>query len=115
MKKVAKSIVRQYHSQQEADEAEAFFYKQVQQKGFDDKAFTPVKIGDVFAGVQEMTLLDVCAKLNAEESKSALRRLIESGAVSVNGEKQTDCYAKIQPTSGTKFKIGKRAFFELTE
>ena len=114
-KKVAKSIVRQYHSQQEADEAEAFFYKQVQQKGFDDKAFTPVKICDVFAGAEEMTLLDVCARLNIEESKSALRRLIESGAVSVNGEKQTDCYAKIQPISGTKFKIGKRAFFELTE
>ncbi len=114
-KKVAKSIVRQYHSQEAADEAEAFFYKQVQQKGFDDKAFEPVKIADIFAGADDKTLLDVCAKLNAKESKSNLRRLIESGAVSVNGEKQSDAYAKITPTAGTKFKIGKRLFFELVD
>ena len=114
-KKVAKSIVRQYHSQEAADEAEAFFYKQVQQKGFDDKAFEPVKIADIFAGADDMTLLDVCAKLNAKESKSNLRRLIESGAVSVNGEKQSDAYAKITATAGTKFKIGKRLFFELVD
>jgi len=114
-KKVAKSIVRQYHNQQAADEAEAFFYKQVQQKGFDDKAFTPAKITDVFAGANEMTLLDICAKLNPQESKSNLRRLIESGAVSVDSEKQTDAYAKIPAKSGIKFKIGKRLFFELIE
>ena len=112
-KQVAKSIVRQYHSQEAADEAEAFFYKQVQQKGFDEKDFTPEKIADVFGDQAQMTLLDVCAKLNAGESKSNLRRLIESGAVSVNGEKKTDAYEQIAATSGTKFKIGKRLFFEL--
>ena len=112
-KQVAKSIVRQYHSQEAADEAEAFFYKQVQQKGFDEKDFTPAKIADVFGDQAQMTLLDVCAKLNAGESKSNLRRLIESGAVSVNGEKKTDAYEQITATSGTKFKIGKRMFFEL--
>ena len=112
-KQVAKSIVRQYHSQEAADEAEAFFYKQVQQKGFDEKDFTPAKIADVFGDQAQMTLLDVCAKLNAGESKSNLRRLIESGAVSVNGEKKTDAYEQIAATSGTKFKIGKRMFFEL--
>lgn len=112
-KQLAKSIVRQYHSEQAADEAEAFFYRQVQQKGFDDKAFTPVALADVFGGAGELNLIDVCAKLNALESKSALRRLIESGAVSINGDKQTDPYFKVSATAGTKFKIGKRAFFEL--
>lgn len=112
-KQLAKSIVRQYHSEQAADEAEAFFCRQVQQKGFDDKAFTPVALADVFDGAGELNLIDVCAKLNALESKSALRRLIESGAVSINGDKQTDPYFKVSATAGTKFKIGKRAFFEL--
>ncbi len=112
-KKVAKNIVRQYHDQAAADEAEAFFYRQVQQKGFDDKAFTPVALSDIFAGNAEMTLIDVCAKLNPADSKSALRRLIESGAVSINGDKQTDPYFKVSATQGTKFKIGKRGFFEL--
>lgn len=109
-KKVAKNIVTQYHDAAAADEAEAFFYRQVQQKGFDDKAFEPVSIKDL---ASEITLLDLCAFVNSKESKSNLRRLIESGAVSINGEKQTDVYAKINPTAGLKIKIGKRGFFEL--
>ena len=109
-KKVAKNIVTQYHDAAAADEAEAFFYRQVQQKGFDDKAFEPVSIKDL---ASEITLLDLCAFVNSKESKSALRRLIESGAVSLNGEKQTDVYMKVNPTAGLKIKIGKRGFFEL--
>ncbi len=109
-KKVAKDIVRQYHSLEAAEEAEAFFYRQVQQKGFDDKAFTPVSINGLSA---EVTLLDLCAHLDNAQSKSALRRLIESGAVAINGDKQTDPYFKIAPSAGIKIKIGKRGFFEL--
>lgn len=109
-KKVAKNIVTQYHNAAAADEAEAFFYRQVQQKGFDDKAFEPVSINGL---ASEITLLDLCAFVNSKESKSSLRRLIESGAVSINGEKQTDVYMKIQPVAGLKIKIGKRGFFEL--
>ncbi|MBO5997510.1 MAG: tyrosine--tRNA ligase [Alphaproteobacteria bacterium] len=109
-KKVAKNIVTQYHDAAAADEAEAFFYRQVQQKGFDDKAFEPVSIANL---ASEVTLLDLCAFVNSKESKSNLRRLIESGAVSINGEKQTDVYMKITPVAGLKIKIGKRGFFEL--
>ena len=109
-KKVAKNIVTQYHDAAAADEAEAFFYRQVQQKGFDDKAFEPVSVNGL---ASEVTLLDLCAFVNSKESKSNLRRLIESGAVSINGEKQTDVYTKIQPVAGLKIKIGKRGFFEL--
>ncbi|MBE6449200.1 MAG: tyrosine--tRNA ligase [Alphaproteobacteria bacterium] len=111
-KKVAKNIVTQYHDATAADEAEAFFYRQVQQKGFDDKSFEQVSI----AGLpNEISLLDLCAHVNSKESKSALRRLIESGAVAIDGEKQTDAYMKITPTTGLKIKIGKRGFFELAD
>lgn len=109
-KKVAKNIVTQYHDAAAAEEAEAFFYRQVQQKGFDDKAFEPISVNGL---ASEVTLLDLCAFVNSKESKSSLRRLIEGGAVSINGEKQTDVYVKIQPVAGLKIKIGKRGFFEL--
>jgi tyrosyl-tRNA synthetase len=111
-KKVAKNIVTQYHDAQSADDAEAFFYRQVQQKGFDDKAFEAVSVvglGD------EVSLLDLCAHVNPKESKSALRRLIESGAVAIDGDKKTDVYMKLNPKAGLKIKIGKRGFFELAE
>jgi len=111
-KKVAKSIVTQYHDAAAADEAEAFFYRQVQQKGFDDKAFEAVSVAGL---ADEVSLLDLCAHVNSKESKSALRRLIESGAVAINGDKQTDVYMKLKPQVGLKIKIGKRGFFELAE
>ena len=42
-------------------------------------------------------------------------RLIESIAVAINGEKQTDAYMKITPKKGIKIKIGKRGYFELAD
>lgn len=115
-KKVAFNIVKQYHDEKAAQEAEAFFYKQVQQKGFDSKTFEPVCIQSLQIGSDGTPkLLDVCFALNPKESKSALRRLIESGAVCINGDKVTDCNQSCCLVPGTKIKMGKRHFFELTE
>ena len=115
-KKVAFDIVRQYHSEEAAQAAEAFFYQQVQQKGFDTKAFEPVSLSELSLSTQNIGLLDVVSVLQPNESKSALRRLIESGAVSLNGDKITDPYFKIENLEkGTKIKIGKRHFYELVD
>ncbi len=115
-KKVAFNIVKQYHDEKAAQEAENFFYKQVQQKGFDSKTFEPVCISNLsFEINSSVKLLDLCATLIPTESKSSLRRLIESGAVSVNSDKCTDTNQLISINSGTKIKIGKRHFFELKE
>ena len=115
-KKVAFDIVRQYHNEEAAQAAEAFFYQQVQQKGFDTKAFEPVSLSELSLSTQNIGLLDVVSVLQPNESKSALRRLIESGAVSLNGDKITDPYFKIENLEkGTKIKIGKRHFYELVD
>ncbi len=115
-KKVAFDIVRQYHSEEAAQAAEAFFYQQVQQKGFDTKAFEPVSLSKLSLSTQNIGLLNVVSALQPNESKSALRRLIESGAVSLNGDKITDPYFKIENLEkGTKIKIGKRHFYELVD
>ena len=115
-KKVAFDIVRQYHSEEAAQAAEAFFYQQVQQKGFDTKAFEPVSLSELSLSTQNIGLLNVVSVLQPNESKSALRRLIESGAVSLNGDKITDPYFKIENLEkGTKIKIGKRHFYELVD
>lgn len=112
-KKIAFNIVEQYHDKASAEEAERFFYVQVQQRGFDTKEFTEVKLSDLGLSAP-CSLVDFGVAVMQGQSKSAIRRLIESGAVAVSGEKITDVSAKLEPTTeGLKIKIGKRGFFDL--
>ena len=112
-KKIAYNIVEQYHSPEDANAAQQFFYKQVQQRGFDTKEFTAVKWEDL-TNATEITLLDLGVALQPEQSKSAMRRLIESGAVSVEGEKVVNPLFKLEKSAnGIKIKIGKRGFYNV--
>ena len=112
-KKVAFDIARQYHGEEAAKAAEAFFYKQVQQKGFDTKEFTSVSMASLPVATQDVSLVDLATAVHPHESKSAIRRLIESGAVSINGEKRMDPFSKLNLQKGMKIKIGKRGFYQL--
>lgn len=112
-KKIAFNIVEQYHSVEDAQAAQEFFYKQVQQRGFDSKEFTAVKWDDITKDA-ELTLLDLGIGLQPEQSKSAMRRLIESGAVSVEGEKVVNpAFRLSKKQDGIKIKIGKRGFYNV--
>lgn len=112
-KKIAYNIVEQYHSPEDANAAQQFFYKQVQQRGFDTKEFMAVKWEDL-TNAAEITLLDLGVALQPEQSKSAMRRLIESGAVSVEGEKVVNPLFKLEKSAnGIKIKIGKRGFYNV--
>lgn len=111
-KKIAANIVEQYHSKEAAVAAEAFFYKQVQQKGFDSKEFKPITWADL-PNADKISLVDLGAHL-LQQSKSNIRRLIEGGAVSVNGEKIDDITFTLHNTdSEIKIKLGKRGFWTL--
>lgn len=112
-KKIAFDIVRQYHSLEDAEKAERFFYTQVQQRGFETKEFQEVKASDL--GLKTpCSLVDFGVAVMQGQSKSAIRRLIESGAVAIDGEKVTDIGTTVTPTEdGIKIKIGKRGFFNL--
>lgn len=111
-KKIAFNIVKQYHSEADAVAAEAFFYKQVQQKGFDTKEFKEVFWADI-APNGCIGLVDLGAKL-LEQSKSNIRRLIEGGAISINGEKISDVNLTLtNDGSEIQLKLGKRGFFTL--
>lgn len=111
-KKIAFNIVKQYHSEADAVAAEAFFYKQVQQKGFDTKEFKEILWSDI-APTGSIGLVDLGANL-LEQSKSNIRRLIEGGAVSINGEKTADVNLTLtNDGSEIQLKLGKRGFFTL--
>ncbi len=113
-KLIAKNIISQYHSPTKAEEAENFFVNQFQNKNFEEKSFVPVLIADIQSKNGTLSLVELCAQLKGEFTKSAIRRLIESGAVQIDNEKITDPFTEIMLTAETKIKIGKRDFFELT-
>ncbi|GEQ85005.1 tyrosine--tRNA ligase [Patiriisocius marinistellae] len=112
---IAKNIITQYHNATKAQEAEEHFVKQFQNKKFEDKEFMPVLIKTIQHVNKTIKLIDLCVQLKSELSKSAIRRLIESGAIQINLKKNKDINSNIKLHSGIKIKIGKRDFYELVE
>lgn len=58
--------------------------------------------------------LDSLVAIGAAVSKSQAKRLMEQGAVSVNGEKKTDWKQVIRLKKGNIIKVGPRHFYEVT-
>lgn len=112
-KLIAKNIISQYHDETSAEHAEQFFVSQFQNRNFKGKVYEPVQINSLNHNERKMTLAELCHQLKGDLSKSAVRRLIESGGVQMNNIKITDPNKEIEPVSQTKIKIGKRVFFEL--
>lgn len=112
-KLIAKNIITQYHNEVAAEEAEAFFSNQFQNKNFQEKVFEPVDLNKFQTENGTISLLNLCSELNKELSKSNIRRLIISGAVQINEQKMTDPFMSIDLKSETKIKMGKRNFYEL--
>lgn len=111
-KEIAKNIIKQYHSEEAAEEAEAFFTNQFQNKNENLKEYEPISISTI-GTTKELSLIALGYFLKKNESKSAVRRVIMSGGIQVNHEKITDPDTLIELKEGTKIKIGKLHFFEL--
>ncbi|UHO39115.1 tyrosine--tRNA ligase [Chryseobacterium capnotolerans] len=112
-KLVAKNIISQYHNDKAAENAELFFNNQFQNKNFDEKSFEPVSINMLNHHQLKITVLELCHQLKNDLSKSAVRRLIQSGGVQINMIKMMEPDTKIELVKETKIKIGRRNFFEL--
>jgi tyrosyl-tRNA synthetase len=112
-KAIARNIIRQYHDEASGEAAEQFFVSQFQNKLFEEKVFEPVAVDSLGLTSAAISLVELCHQLKKEESRTAVRRLIASGAVQVNNQKITDPTRLTELVAGTKVKIGKRSFFEL--
>ncbi|AZA77738.1 tyrosine--tRNA ligase [Chryseobacterium sp. G0186] len=112
-KLIAKNIICQYHDHTSAEDAELFFNNQFQNKNFEEKIFEPISIVTLNSIQNKTTIVELCHQLKNDLSKSAVRRLIQSGGVQINSVKVTDPDQEIELLKETKIKIGKRIFFEL--
>jgi len=113
-KRLARELVTQLYNQKAASEAERHFARVVQKKELPDKIENlPINLyfKDLspeqmeFTGVDISKLLVVTGKV---KSRSEANRLIEQGAVSIDGKKLTGPTARIK--IGSIIKVGKRCF-----
>lgn len=104
--KLAFEIVKIYHGEKKAKEAEENFVNTFQKKEIPDE-MTEISIRE------GETLVDALVKAGLVASKSDFRRLLEENAVTNldTEEKITDL--NIIPESGTRLKIGKKRFIKI--
>ncbi len=106
--KLAKTIVAEYYSPQEADRAEQEFVNIFSKKGLpDDMPEYSVEEG--------ASLIDFIVEKGLTQSKSEARRLIQGGGVKIEGEKIADINRKICFSDGENLvlQVGKRKFARL--
>ena len=105
---LAKLIIKDFHSQTDADAAEEDFNRRFVQKEIPDE----IEEKQIAAG--NYNLAQLLADTGLAASKSEARRLIEQGGVRVNSEKATTPNADIVINSeGVIIQVGKRKFLKL--
>ncbi len=105
---LARDVVRQFHGEKAAREAEAEFVR-IFQKGklpseipvYQPPSWEPVLITDLLQDAGLAT------------SASAARRLISQGGVRIDGEKVEDFGVTVEPTEGMIVQVGKRRFIKI--
>jgi len=108
-RKLAKTLVKMYHSENAAIEAEEEF----------DKIFIKKEVPD---DIPEMALeksdegigiLDLLVRVNFAGSKAEARRLVVQGGVTIDGNKVDDISTNIALDKEMILKVGKRKFIKL--
>ena len=105
-RELARSIVNMYHDSEKALAAERHFDSVVVKKGVPDDI-------PVFNLIDEDTVVNIIHSSGLLKSKGEVRRMIKQGAVTLNGEKVNDIYARISKSGEQIFKIGKRKFLKI--
>jgi len=122
-KRLAREMVTQLHSQKATAEAEEHFEKVVQQKEvpeeIEEKHISFKKYGALSVDVAEGTTTKgvsighMLVAINLVKSRSEAVRLIQQGAVSIDGEKIEISFAPIK--SGSIIQVGKRRFAKVID
>ena len=107
-RRLAREIVALYHSAESAAEAEEAF----------DKVFiqsdVPDEMEEWSAGAGQAAILAMMCDSELISSKREARRLIEQGAVTVDGERITSITEEIPLETPVVLKVGKRRFLRIT-
>ncbi len=105
---LAKEIVALYHRREEAEKA-----AQKWEKVFSKKEISGAAIPELKLKSKKISALDLVLAAGVVKSKSEGRRLIEQGAVEINGLVKNNSNEILTLESGAILKIGKRHFFRI--
>ena len=104
--KLAREIVATYNGQTNAEQAEVAF-ERVFQRGSVPEEIEQLRLTD------GMTLVDLMAEAGLAPSKSQARRLIDQGAVRLEGATLSDPNWPVSVTEPSVLQVGKRRFLRL--
>ncbi len=104
---LAKLIIRDFHSAEDANKAEEDFVARFVKKEMPDE----IEETQISAG--NYNLADLLVQTNLAPSKKEARRLIEQGGVKLNGEKVSNTNAEIELTAEILLQVGKRKFLKV--
>jgi tyrosyl-tRNA synthetase len=104
---LAKSIIKDFHSEQAANEAEEEFNRRFVKKEIPDE------IEERTVSRDNWNLAELLTETNLAASKGEAKRLIEQGGVKLNGEKVSNAKAKIDLKGDILLQVGKRRFLRL--
>lgn len=107
-RKLARTLVRMYHSEQAAIQAEEEFDRIFIKKEVPDE-IEEFKFDDNHS---EFNILDLILKVNFAPSRGEARRLLIQGGVSINNKKISDVNHKVKLIDGMVLKVGKRKFIK---
>ncbi|MBT3903650.1 tyrosine--tRNA ligase [bacterium] len=108
-KEMAHAVVTRFWSSEDADKAQVAF-----EQLFEKKDFSNVENVNLPADyANPVWIVNLLRTLKAVESSSQARRLIESGAVSLDDQKMTDFKAEVTWKPGMLIKVGKHRFYKI--
>lgn len=112
--KLAKEIVALYHGQKAAGKAEKEFDKVFKRKEFPTEvAEVEIKLKDDVAEGQKRPILDLLVRTKLSSSKSEAKRLVEQGAVKIDGKIEKDWQKQVETKEGMIIQVGKRKFVRI--
>lgn len=107
-RKLARTVVAMYYSEQASIEVEQNF----------DKIFIKKEVPENVLEVEiknynQITIIDLLRQVGASTTNSDARRLVQQGGVKIGGEKLADPNEKLLLKDGDILKVGKRKFYKL--
>lgn len=108
-KQLAHGIIARFWSAAEANTAQEAFEHLFQKKDFShaQEIVWPEELS------KNIGLIDLLKFLKAAESNSEARRLIEAGAVTIDGQKISDPKSSVNVSSDLQIKVGKHRFYKI--
>jgi tyrosyl-tRNA synthetase len=108
---LAKKLVADFHSQAEADRAEAEFVRRFREH----QAPAEVEIRKIKPASPKIKLVDLIVQTELALSKAEARRLISQGGVKLNGERLSDVVYEIDVVSSkeVQLQVGKLKFLKV--